>query len=177
MTASKTQPALLGGLFIGVLSALPVINAGNCCCCLWVVAGGALAAYLLQQNQPDPISTGDAAVAGLMAGLVGAVIGTLLAIPFNMLTMPLMQSMVEQFQQNAEDLPDELRGVFEGFSKGASGRSPGAAIVFGVLGFLFTLVVDTIFATLGGVLGAAMFRRKPSVLDAPPPPPPFAPSL
>ena len=65
MTASKTQPALLGGLFIGVLSALPVVNLGNCCCCLWVVAGGALAVYLLQQNDPAPVSTADAATVGL----------------------------------------------------------------------------------------------------------------
>ena len=36
MPASKLQPALLGGLFIGVLSALPIISAGNCFCCMWV---------------------------------------------------------------------------------------------------------------------------------------------
>ena len=33
------QPALYGGLFIGVLSALPVVNIGNCCC-LWFAGGG-----------------------------------------------------------------------------------------------------------------------------------------
>ena len=48
----RIQPALWGGLFIGVLSALPLVNAGNCCCCLWVVCGGVLAAYLRQQNSP-----------------------------------------------------------------------------------------------------------------------------
>ena len=68
MTPSKTQPALLGGLFIGVLSALPVVNLGNCCCCLWVVCGGALAAWLLQQNEPAPMATGDALLAGLLGG-------------------------------------------------------------------------------------------------------------
>ena len=40
----RLQPAFWGGLFIGVLSALPLVNAGNCCCCLWVLCGGALAA-------------------------------------------------------------------------------------------------------------------------------------
>ena len=45
------QPAVLGGVFIGVLSALPLISAGNCCCCLWVIGGGVVAAYLLQQSQ------------------------------------------------------------------------------------------------------------------------------
>ena len=45
------MPALLGGLFIGVLSALPVVQICNCCC-LWIIGGGLLAAYLQQQNQP-----------------------------------------------------------------------------------------------------------------------------
>ena len=40
----RLQPAFWGGLFIGVLSALPFVSVGNCCCCLWVVAGGVLAA-------------------------------------------------------------------------------------------------------------------------------------
>ena len=52
----RLQPALLGGVFIGVLSTLPIINIGNLCCCRWVISGGALAAYLLQQNQPEPIT-------------------------------------------------------------------------------------------------------------------------
>ena len=40
---------------MGVLSALPLVAAGNLCCCLWVVSGGAIAAYLLQQNQSAPL--------------------------------------------------------------------------------------------------------------------------
>ena len=66
----KLQPALFGGLFIGVLSALPIINIGNCCC-LWVIGGGVLATYLMQQNHPYPISAADGALVGLLAGLIG----------------------------------------------------------------------------------------------------------
>jgi len=43
------QAPLLGGLFIGILSALPVVSWGNCCC-LWIIGGGVLAAYLDQQR-------------------------------------------------------------------------------------------------------------------------------
>ena len=39
---SKLQPALLGGLLIGVLSALPFVSVLNGCCCLWVILGGVL---------------------------------------------------------------------------------------------------------------------------------------
>ena len=66
------QPALFGGLFIGVLSALPVIQAGNCCC-LWFTGGGVLAAYLAHQQDPRAsIGLGRGALAGLLAGIAGA---------------------------------------------------------------------------------------------------------
>ncbi len=46
LAAPCYTPALLGGLFIGMLSALPIVSVGNCCCCLWMIGGGVLAAYL-----------------------------------------------------------------------------------------------------------------------------------
>jgi hypothetical protein len=175
MTASKTQPALLGGLFIGVLSALPVVNLGNCCCCLWVVAGGALAAYLLQQNDPAPISTADAAAVGLLAGVVGAVVGTLLAIPMNVLTGPLLQGWVEEALRTADDMPPEWRQALEGWS---TAGGTGASVLLGFLGFMLSLVVDAVFATAGGALGAVLFRRTTpppvTVGPLPPLPPPDA---
>ena len=63
------MPAILGGLFIGVLTALPIVN---CCCCLWMVGGGFLAAYLESQRQPTSLSIMQGARVGLMAGVVGA---------------------------------------------------------------------------------------------------------
>ena len=53
MDSGRLQPAFYGGLLIGVLSALPIVSAGNCCCCLWVVAGGMLAVYLRQRGSPE----------------------------------------------------------------------------------------------------------------------------
>ena len=52
------QPALAGGLVMGVLSALPLISALNACCCLWVVSGGLVAAYvylLLSKRNPKSV--------------------------------------------------------------------------------------------------------------------------
>ena len=60
---AKTQAALLGGVAIGVLSALPVINLANCCCA-WILFGGGLAAYLMQQNHPEPIMSATARSSG-----------------------------------------------------------------------------------------------------------------
>src|SRR5918995_4891205 len=96
MGSSKLQPALLGGVAIGVLSALPVVNIGNFCCCAWVLLGGVLAAYLMQQNHPAPVAAGDGALVGLMAGAIGAVVGSLLAIPISMVMGPYQMQILER---------------------------------------------------------------------------------
>ena len=84
----RLQPAFCGGLFIGVLSALPLVNVGNCCCCLWVICGGALAAYLRQQSSPAQIDAAEGALVGLLAGVIGGVIATVLSIPFQLYDRP-----------------------------------------------------------------------------------------
>jgi hypothetical protein len=59
----KHQPALLGGLFIGVISSLPIVSALNFAAVLWVVLGGLLVVYLQQQRTPEPVETADASSA------------------------------------------------------------------------------------------------------------------
>ena len=39
------QPAAMGGMFLGMLSSLPIIAAGNIFCCMWVLLGGAIATF------------------------------------------------------------------------------------------------------------------------------------
>ena len=79
------QAPLLGGLFIGVLSALPAVN---CCCCLWIVCGGVLAAYLDQQNDPRPITAGRGAWNGFLAGVIGAVVWLAVSMALDVVLAP-----------------------------------------------------------------------------------------
>src|ERR1044072_3178474 len=71
---NKLKPALLGGLIVGLLSAIPVVNY---CCCIWGIGGGGLASYLYIKSSPTKISTGDGAMLGGAAawGGVGGVGG------------------------------------------------------------------------------------------------------
>ena len=71
---NKLKPALIGGVFIGLLSVIPFVSAANICCCLWAILGGMLATYLYVKNSPMPASAGDGAVLGVIAGAIGAVI-------------------------------------------------------------------------------------------------------
>ncbi len=160
MTPAKTQPALLGGLAIGVLSALPVVSLANCCCA-WILFGGALAAYLMQQNHPEPVGVGDGAVVGLLAGIVGAFVWLLLFIPLTALLSPFQSRMIQRMLSSANDMPPEVRAMLEGF---ASGGGAGIGVVFF---FFVMLCVSSFFGMIGGLFGALMFRK-----NGPPPPPP-----
>jgi hypothetical protein len=160
----RLQPAFWGGLFIGVLSALPIVQAGNCCCCLWVVAGGVLAAYLRQQQTPYGILASEGALVGLMAGLVGGIITVLLSIPMQAITGPMQQRMLDWVIANNPDLPSEIRDAIER----ASGDAGFHAIGF-ALSLVYYVVVGLIFGMLGGLLGVAIFKKN---LPPPPPPPP-----
>ena len=154
------QPALIGGLVIGVLSSLPIVSAGNVCCCLWVVSGGAVAAYLLQQNQTTPISPGDGALVGLFAGLIGSGVGFIISIPLSLMMAPMQRAMMQRFLENAGDMPPAFRQLMENFTAPTAAGFLGQLAVRTVI-FGFTLVIWSIFATLGGLLGAAIFKKSP----------------
>jgi NAD/NADP transhydrogenase beta subunit len=159
---AKLQPALLGGVAIGVLSALPVINIANCCCA-WILFGGALAAYLMQQNHPEPIQAGDGALVGLMAGVVGSFVYLIISVPISLAMGPLNTQMMQRVLRSSQDMPPEVREMFEAMSGGP-------AIGIGlVLGFFVMLFLSSLFGMLGGIFGALMFKKDP---PSPPPPPP-----
>src|SRR5688572_22808363 len=75
---NKFKPALLGGLVVGILSSIPLVNY---CCCIWAIGGGGLATFLYMKSSPTPIGTGDGAVLGALAGVVGAVLYLVIGIP------------------------------------------------------------------------------------------------
>jgi hypothetical protein len=159
MNPNKLQPALLGGAFIGVFSVLPVISAGNACCCLWVIVGGMLAAYLMQQNHPQPVTAGDGAAVGALAGLIGACVDLAISIPLSLLTGPMQRRMLEGFMAERADIPPQVRDMIEQMAAGP--------LAIGI-GFSLMVVAGLIFGTLGGVLGAMLFKKSPP--PAPPAP-------
>lgn len=157
--SSRLQPAFWGGLFIGVLSALPFIGNLNTCCCLWVVVGGALTSYLLQERTSMPITAGDGAIAGLLAGAIGAVVSSVLTPMMALVTGVSMREQIER-AISAGDLPPQVADALVQVRDVPGG-------VWLIASFLMALVVYPIFAMLGSLLGVAMFKRS---TPAQPPP-------
>jgi len=160
MDPGRLQPALYGGLLIGVLSALPIVNMGNCCCCLWVICGGVLAVHLRQQNSPFALTSSEGALVGLLAGIFGGMLGVVLSIPIEMAMGPFQRRVLEWVLAQNPDFPSETREMFE-----RAGASSGPAAV--VFKFVVSTFFGAIFGMLGGLLGVALFKK-----NAPPPPPP-----
>ncbi|HZB24931.1 MAG TPA: hypothetical protein VE379_02285 [Vicinamibacterales bacterium] len=156
----RLQPAFWGGLFIGVLSALPIVQVGNCCCCLWIVTGGVLAAYLRQQQTPYAIQASEGALVGLMAGVFGGVLTVLISIPMHAITGPMQQRMMDWVLSANPDLPGEFRDAIQRASGDAALNPLNLAF-----SLVYYLVVGMVFGMLGGLLGAAVFKK-----NAPPPP-------
>ena len=146
----KYQPALLGGLFIGVLSSIPIVSAANACCCLWVVCGGVLVVYLKQQQLPGPIATSDAALNGLLAGVIGALIVVLAQTLIFQMTGPMILERV-QGQLDTAQVPPETRAFIE--------RMFTAQGFVLVLAFI-TIPIYAVFSMAGAFLGLAFFRKK-----------------
>lgn len=165
---TRAQAVLIGGVFSGVLSALPLIELGNCCC-LWVMGGGYIAAWLLQREHDGALGLGDGALVGLLAGVVGAVVFAVASIPVQML----MGSM-GSFEVGELDVPPEMREFIEAFSSSVTVRV--------LVGFVTMFIASVIFSTLGGLLGAWISRKSPEDREPPdqwgnpdeivPPPPP-----
>jgi hypothetical protein len=155
---------------MGVLSALPIVAWANGCCCLWVISGGVVAAYALQQSQQQPITPADGAFVGFLAGILGAFVYLVIDIPVDLTIGPMERAMTRRM---AESMLDGMGGA-EGFR--AMFERTEVAAPFRILGnFLSLLFVGAIFSTIGGLLGALMFRKRevpgapgtPGTFDAP----------
>jgi hypothetical protein len=153
---------------MGVLSALPIISAGNFCCCLWVVSGGVIAAFLFQQNRTTPITPSDGALVGLLAGLIGALVHVLVAIPIDLVVGPMEQAIRQRILDQGT-LPPEVRDLLERYGRGGAMGSA-FFIISRILGLMFWIFAGGVFSTLGGLLGALIFRKQtpPGTIDVAP---------
>jgi hypothetical protein len=160
---NKLKPALIGGVFIGVLSVIPFVSAANLCCCLWAILGGMLATYLYVKNSPTPAGAGDGAVLGVIAGAIGAVISFVIGVPLAIAMGPTMRNMIVSLMQNIDARQAEMmRQQFE-----AQGTAIAPIIIQSLIGAALLFV----FAILGGLLGVPIFEKRKGTL--PPSPPPF----
>ena len=133
-----------------------------------MVGGGFFAAYLESQRQPTSLSILQGARIGLMAGVVGAVVWLLVSTALSPLNVRFLE-----LAGNAPDMPPEVRDMIEAM-KGGGLDGDGFAVAGKVFFFVLTLCVISIISTIGGMTGAAYFKKDvPPALGGPINPPPI----
>jgi hypothetical protein len=150
------QPALTGGMFLGLLSSIPIISAGNIACCMWVLLGGGIAAIMLLRQRPTGIAYGDAAFGGVLSGLFGAIIATIVQMSFRAIFARFFESQ----QQQLEDAFRQLG--FEGPMRDWTLRAVSGEISLGTILFTFfsNLIGFALFAMIGGILAIAILNKR-----------------
>jgi hypothetical protein len=154
------RPALYGGLIMAVLSGVPFLNLINCCCCAGVILGGFLAVFFYTRDLTPvmaPLETNDALKLGALAGVVGAVAGTILSAIFSVVAgdagNEAVMGVIRQFEGS---IPPEVMDQIETQMVEAGGFS---AINL-MIGFISSIIIYPIFGLLGGLIGYQVYRNK-----------------
>jgi len=146
---NKLKPALIGGLIVGILSAIcSQIPFVGLCCCLWALGGGAVAGLIYIKGSPTRVSVGDGAMVGALAGVVGGLLYLIIVIPISLLIgSAAIQAQLAQ----------------------AGVQMPFSGTLLLIIGAIITAVILIILSALGGILSVPIFEKRK---DAVPPPPP-----
>jgi len=149
------QPALAGGTFLGVLSTLPLMN---CLCCLWVLGGGGLATYMLSKQQPGRrLTYGDGAFVGVLSGLFGAIIATVIWIPLKIISARFLPTQQEQIDQILRNMPEMEGWMRDMFTRLMSAEVSVATVLFT---FFSNLMMYALFAMIGGIVTVAILQKR-----------------
>ncbi len=165
------RPALIGGVLLGILSAIPPFSFFNCACCAWVIGGGVLAAHLYVKSSPSVVTLGSGVGLGLLTGVVGGIVSTIFSVPVQIL----MRSVFSRYAEQAREMISELPNIPQPWRDMLlSSSNTGFNIASLVLSAMVTVIVFSLFGMLGGVLGVAIFEKRK--VEGPPPTyrPPFS---
>lgn len=171
MERNFLRPAIIGGIALGILSSVPIVNFLNVCCCAWAILGGMLAGYLYIKRSQTSVTTGEGAKIGAIAGVIGGAIYIVIGIPLAILTSSLMMSLVVSMLGSEASSNPVLAQYLRQLQSGAIMDQLPRIVIAGI-GRAALLVG---FSTVGGILATSLFEKRRGGGPDTPPPPPFPP--
>ena len=158
---------LICGAISGFLSGVPFLGAVNCLCCSLIVGGGVLSSYMLVKASQQPVTYGQGAISGLLTGLFAGPSWVISSFLFTIMSGTQIQ---EQFENAMRQAAERAPGSEEVMQTIAGIGVPVMMLLFSVV----IVCLSVPFATLGGVLGRAIFEKRtiPPATDRPMMPPP-----
>lgn len=157
---NKVKPALIGGVLLGLLSAIPFVNFINVCCCFWAILGGLIASFIYIKNSPTPVSPSDGAIVGTLAGIIGAAIYIVIGIPINIALRGTMNEVFINIMERVNPAQVEMtRRIME------ADVTVWSTIIQGII-LAFLMIV---FSIVGGLIAVPIFEKRKTTTAAPPP--------
>ncbi|RJP66005.1 MAG: hypothetical protein C4539_12295 [Ignavibacteriales bacterium] len=160
----KFLPALICGFVAGVLNIVPVVKSFSCCLIIPAAAVFALVLYQRAENNFSDIKAGDAAVFGLLTGIIAAIFGSTLdvLIIFITRTNEIAASLAE-VEKMIDDLPSspiwkEVMDVMYRISDDIN--KYGFSFIYFISVFVSSFIVNSIFGIAGGLLGMQILNNR-----------------
>lgn len=164
------MPALYGGVIMAVISAIPFVNIINCFCCAGILLGGFLAVFFYQKDltsQMPPLANSDGLKLGALAGVFGAVIGTILGalvmLAFGNVGSQVILDILRGFEDSMP--PGTLEQIEQSMEQSAA---MGATSI--IISFLTSIIIYPLFGLLGGLIGYSVYKPKPGARPTVQPP-------
>lgn len=149
------KSALIGGGVFGTASALPYLEMINMVCCALIIGAGVLATYLyFKDMEPTTGHLGQGAGVGWLSGVFGAIANTIVGVIVTAAGLKAEQSadMAQTLAELGVEVPEAFQGLLD------MGTEVSATMI--VFTLVSSLVLYSIFSTIGGLVGAAMFAKK-----------------
>ncbi|MEX2160374.1 MAG: hypothetical protein WD751_00520 [Anaerolineales bacterium] len=134
----------IAGGAAGLASSLPIIGLLNCLLCGWLWLGGMGAVWLYNKREGRSLTVGEGALVGALSGVAASLVGFLLGLLLGGLGLGMMSVSDPEIARNFE----------------AIGGVAVVTAIASTLGLICNLVLYTLFGTLGGLVGAAVFQKK-----------------
>lgn len=151
---SKLTSILIGGLAVGVLLT-SYLAFSIVLCCLPAIAGGMVAVWHYTSENELTIQGGEGAVMGIGALAVGFLLSFALNFVLELVGFPSLESIITGMMYNFFE--GEALEAFEAQLAEQEEAGIGPIIIQAIINF----VIMSIFAAIGGAIGAAAFKRGP----------------
>ncbi len=148
---------LIGGTVIFVIGIVPFLNLINGCC-LGMLLGGGVAVWHYTNQYNLTLTSGEGfklgALAGLLGGLAGLVVGYVLLALFDY--QPGKEALQELMLNIFGSDPATRAQMEESFREQSTNALSVSAIAIATI---TTAIIYPLFAGLGGIIGASLFKK------------------
>lgn len=153
------QAMLVGGALVFFLSIIPFVNLLGCCL-IPQILGAMLAVYWYTNKYKLTVSPGKGIVFGILTCLLGGIAAFVVSailqkLGINPVEEWTNEQIIKFLEKNAPEAAEQVREELE------RQKIEGMGATAMVIGFVVSLVLNSLGGLVGGAIGAAVFKKAP----------------